>query len=59
MGSGLSATSLSALPATFVGGWIFGLLGIFNTLGVIGTIIGSTAGAVLLLVVIRFIKRAT
>lgn len=58
-GFGLVGNIVVGIAGAFVGGWIFGLLGIFNTLGVIGTIIGSTAGAVLLLVVIRFIKRAT
>jgi len=41
------------IVGAFVGGWLFAKLGIFIVSGVIGTIIAATAGAIVLLLLIR------
>ena len=47
-----------AIAAAFVGGWIFGMLGIMQGRGLIGSIIVAFIGAVILLWVIRLVKKA-
>ena len=42
----------------FVGGWLFGLLGIWPGGGMIGSIIVAFVGAVILVGITRLIKRA-
>lgn len=42
----------------FLGGWLFNLFGASMGGGLIGSIIVATIGAILLLVIVRFIKRA-
>jgi uncharacterized membrane protein YeaQ/YmgE (transglycosylase-associated protein family) len=56
-GFGLFGDLVLGVVGAFVGGWVFGLLG-FLPVGIIGTLISATAGAVILLFVIRLIKKA-
>jgi len=56
-GFGLVGDLVLGVIGAFVGGWVFGMLG-FLPVGMIGTLISATAGAVLLLFVIRLIKKA-
>lgn len=57
-GFGLVGNIVVGIVGALVGGFVFGAIGVVNTLGLVGTLIGATAGAVLLLFVLRFIKRA-
>ncbi len=57
-GFGLVGNIVVGIVGAFVGGFVFGAIGVVNTMGLLGTLIGATAGAVLLLVALRFIKRA-
>jgi len=41
-----------------VGGYLFGLFGISAGVGLVGSIVTATVGAIVLLFVIRLIKRA-
>lgn len=56
-GFGLVGDLVLGVIGAFVGGWVFGMLGFF-AVGFLGTLISATAGAVLLLFVIRLIKKA-
>lgn len=56
-GFGLVGDLVLGVVGAFVGGWVFGMLG-FLPVGIIGTLISATAGAVILLFVIRLIKKA-
>ncbi|MCB0769342.1 MAG: GlsB/YeaQ/YmgE family stress response membrane protein [Flavobacteriales bacterium] len=55
-GYGFVVNILLGLVGGFVGGWVFGLLGLDAT-NTIGRIICATAGAVLIIVVARAIRR--
>lgn len=57
-GFGLVGNIVLGIVGAFVGGWIFAQLGIVIVSGLIGTIIAATAGAVVLLLLIRVIRRA-
>ena len=56
-GFGLVGDLVLGVIGAFVGGWVFGLLGILPV-GILGTLISATAGAVLLLYLIRLVKKA-
>ncbi len=56
-GFGLLGDLVLGVIGAFVGGWLFGMLG-FLPVGIIGTLISATAGAVILLFVIRLLKKA-
>lgn len=56
-GFGLVGDLVLGVVGAFVGGWVFGLLGILPV-GLIGTLISATAGAVILLFLIRLVKKA-
>lgn len=56
-GFGLVGDLVLGVIGAFVGGWVFGLLGILPV-GLIGTLISATAGAVILLFLIRLVKKA-
>lgn len=56
-GFGLVGDLVLGVIGAFVGGWVFGLLGILPV-GIIGTLIAATAGAVILLFLIRLVKKA-
>lgn len=57
-GFGLVGNIVLGIVGAFVGGWIFAQLGIVIISGLIGTIIAATAGAVVLLLLIRVIRQA-
>jgi uncharacterized membrane protein YeaQ/YmgE (transglycosylase-associated protein family) len=57
-GFGLVGNIVLGIVGAFVGGWIFAQLGIVIVSGLIGTIIAATAGAVVLLLLIRVIRQA-
>ncbi len=56
-GFGLMGNIVVGIIGAFIGGALFGALGV-TTLGIAGTILGATAGAVVLLLVIRLVRRA-
>ncbi|MFZ0908152.1 MAG: GlsB/YeaQ/YmgE family stress response membrane protein [Candidatus Acidiferrales bacterium] len=56
-GFGLIVDIIVGIVGAFIGGWIFGALGIFTT-GLIGLLIRSVVGAVILLIIIKAIKKA-
>ncbi|MFA7555179.1 MAG: GlsB/YeaQ/YmgE family stress response membrane protein [Spongiibacteraceae bacterium] len=56
-GFGLLGNIVVGIVGAVVGGFVFGLLGI-SAGGLIGSIITATAGAVILIFIVRLIKRA-
>jgi uncharacterized membrane protein YeaQ/YmgE (transglycosylase-associated protein family) len=56
-GFGLPGNIVVGILGAFFGGWLFGLLGVVSY-GIVGTIVGATVGAVALLLLIRFLRRA-
>lgn len=56
-GFGIVGDIVVGVLGAFLGGWVFGLLGIASY-GLIGSIITATIGAILLLFLIRLIKKA-
>ena len=54
---GLGGNIVLGIVGAFVGGWLFGKLGIFVGAGILGTIVAATAGAVVLLLLIRVLRR--
>lgn len=57
-GFGLLGDLVVGVIGAFVGGYIFNSLGVSSGGGMIGSIVVATIGAIVLLVLIRFIKRA-
>ena len=57
-GFGLVGNIVIGIWGAIFGGWVFGALGIGPSLGIVGTILGATIGAGLLLLIIRFLRRA-
>ncbi len=56
-GYGLIGDLVLGVVGAFVGGWLFGALGI-SPGGLIGSLITATVGAVVLVLLVRLIKRA-
>lgn len=56
-GYGLLGDIVIGIIGAFIGGFLFGLLGI-SAGGLIGQIITATAGAVVLIFVLRLVKKA-
>ena len=56
-GFGLFGNLVIGVIGAFVGGWVFGLLGL-SAAGWLGSIVMATVGAVVLLFVVRLFKRA-
>ena len=56
-GYGLMGDLVLGVIGAFIGGWLFGALGI-GAGGLIGSLITATVGAVVLLFLIRLIKKA-
>jgi uncharacterized membrane protein YeaQ/YmgE (transglycosylase-associated protein family) len=56
-GFGLVGDLILGVIGAFVGGWVFGKLGILPV-GLVGTLISATAGAVIVLFLIRLVKKA-
>jgi uncharacterized membrane protein YeaQ/YmgE (transglycosylase-associated protein family) len=57
-GFGLVGNIVVGILGAVFGGWLFGVLGLGLSLGIVGTILGATVGAVLLLLLVRFVRRA-
>ncbi|MGA8074040.1 MAG: GlsB/YeaQ/YmgE family stress response membrane protein [Candidatus Acidiferrales bacterium] len=56
-GFGLIVDIIVGIVGAFIGGWIFGLLGL-TAWGLLGQLCMATVGAVILLVIIKAIKSA-
>jgi uncharacterized membrane protein YeaQ/YmgE (transglycosylase-associated protein family) len=56
-GFGLIGDIIVGVIGSFIGGWLFGALGI-GAGGLIGSIIAAVVGAIILIAIIRLIKRA-
>jgi uncharacterized membrane protein YeaQ/YmgE (transglycosylase-associated protein family) len=57
-GFGLVGNIVVGILGAVFGGWLFGTLQLGLSLGIGGAILGATVGAVLLLLIIRFVRRA-
>lgn len=55
-GEGLLLDLVIGIVGAIVGGWLFGVLGIFAS-GWIGSLVTATVGAVVFLLVVRLIRR--
>lgn len=56
-GFGLVGDLVVGVVGAYLGGWVFGLLGL-AAYGLIGSLIMATIGAMLLLYIIRLVKKA-
>jgi uncharacterized membrane protein YeaQ/YmgE (transglycosylase-associated protein family) len=56
-GFGLLGDIIVGIVGACIGGWLFGMLGIF-TFGLIATLIEAVIGAIILLWLVRLIKKA-
>jgi uncharacterized membrane protein YeaQ/YmgE (transglycosylase-associated protein family) len=56
-GFGLIVDIIVGIVGAFIGGWVFGLLGL-SAWGLLGQLCMATVGAVILLVIIKAIKSA-
>jgi uncharacterized membrane protein YeaQ/YmgE (transglycosylase-associated protein family) len=58
-GFGLVGDIVVGILGAFVGGWLFGMLGIaLPGPAIVATIISATVGAIVLLLIVRVLKRA-
>lgn len=57
-GFGLVGDLVVGVIGAFIGGFLFNSMGVSSGGGLIGSILVATIGAIVLLVLIRFIKRA-
>ena len=57
-GFGLLGNIVVGIVGAVVGGWVFGLLGIYPEGGVIGSLITAVVGACVLLFIVSLVKRA-
>jgi uncharacterized membrane protein YeaQ/YmgE (transglycosylase-associated protein family) len=55
-GYGLLIDLLLGIVGSMLGGMVFGLLGLYSS-GIVGQLVVATAGAVLLIVVVRSLRR--
>lgn len=55
-GFGLVGNIVVGILGAVIGGWLLGAMG-FVTTGLFGAVIGATAGAILLLLIVRLVKR--
>lgn len=58
-GFGLVGNIVVGILGAFIGGWLFGALGIGAGYGIVSAILGATVGAVVLLLIIRVVRRAS
>ncbi|WP_211441670.1 GlsB/YeaQ/YmgE family stress response membrane protein [Collimonas humicola] len=56
-GFGVLVDIIVGIVGGFIGGWLAGVLGIHIGSGIIASIVTATAGAVILLFILRLIKR--
>ena len=57
-GFGLLGNIVIGVIGSFIGGWLFDRFGLIHGGGILGTLIGATAGAVILLLLLRLVRRA-
>jgi len=57
-GYGLIGNIAVGVVGSFIGGWLFDRLGVLHGGGYLSMLIGATAGAVILLFLIRLVRRA-
>jgi uncharacterized membrane protein YeaQ/YmgE (transglycosylase-associated protein family) len=57
-GFGVLMDIVIGIVGAMIGGWVFGLLGIFSSGGLIGSILVAFVGACILLWLVRLIKKA-
>src|SRR5262245_21714603 len=58
VGFGLVGNIIVGIVGAFIGTWVLGALGVMIGGGIIASIINATIGAVILLLIISFVKRA-
>ena len=56
-GFGLIGNIVVGIVGAFVGGWLFERFGIAIGTGIVSAIIGATVGAIVLLLIISFVRR--
>ncbi len=56
-GFGLVGNMLVGVIGSFIGGWLFTNFHLVRGGGLLGSVIGATAGAVLLLIIVRLFRR--
>ena len=56
-GFGLIVDIIVGIAGGFIGNWVYGALGILPV-GLIGTLVSATIGAVILLIIVKAIKKA-
>lgn len=54
---GLAFDIIVGIVGSIIGGWVFSRMGIFAGPGVVGAIITSAAGAIILLIGLKFLQR--
>jgi uncharacterized membrane protein YeaQ/YmgE (transglycosylase-associated protein family) len=57
-GFGVLMDIVIGIVGAMIGGWVFGLLGIFSNGGLIGSVLVAFVGACILLWLVRLIKKA-
>jgi len=57
-GFGVVMDIIVGIVGAMIGGWVFGLVGVFPGGGLIGSILVAFVGACILLWIVRLIKRA-
>ncbi len=57
-GSDVVTNIVVGIAGAFIGGWLLSALGIFVLGGILGSIVSATAGAVVLLLILRILRRA-
>jgi uncharacterized membrane protein YeaQ/YmgE (transglycosylase-associated protein family) len=57
-GFGVLMDIVIGMVGAIIGGWVFGLLGIYSNGGLIGSVLVAFVGAVILLWLVRIIKKA-
>ena len=57
-GFGLVGDLVVGVIGAFLGGWLFSMFGASAGGGLLGSILVATIGAIVLLVIVRFVKRA-
>lgn len=58
-GFGIVGNIVVGVVGAIIGGWLLPQLGLFPGGNIIGQIVSATAGAVVLLILISFVRRAT
>ena len=56
-GFGLLGNMVVGVIGSFIGGWLFPRLHLIHGGGMLGTLVGATVGAVILLLLVRLIRR--